>query len=295
MNTETFAPSAFAAQEICLQNLIDLERFPIHDLTSPARQLLVNQCRADLQAVGCSLVPDFILDSAVQSMREEAHRLLPQAWAVEENSNPYFVPDDPGLPEDHPKRFFERRSSAYINSDLLEPQSLLRKIYDSDVFVHFFCECLDIGPIYRWADPLGRNPYSVMVDGDYFPWHFDGNDFTVSILVQESDEGGDFEYCPNVRSGNNENFDAVRELLSGDRQGVKVLPLRTGDLQLFKGRYSMHRVTTTRGKNPRIIALPGYVTNPYLVNRIHHAQVLYGRSMPIHQERNLDRLHRLAD
>ena len=85
----------------------------------------------------------------------------------------------------------------------------LKKIYDSDVMVHFFSECLNVGPIYRWAEPLGRNPYSVMKDGDYFPWHFDGNDFTVSILVNESDEGGDFEYAPDIRSPKNENFNDV--------------------------------------------------------------------------------------
>lgn len=288
-------PTAFAALEIRLEDFIDLQRFPIHDLTSPVRQQLVDKCRNDLETVGCSHVPNFILDSAVERMRDEALRLMDQAWAFEDESSPYFVPDDTSLPEDHPKRFFERRSSAYINSDLLEPHSLLRKIYDSDVVVHFFSDCLNMGPIYRWADPLGRNPYGVMKDGDYFPWHFDGNDFTVSILVQESDEGGDFEYSPALRSPNDENFEEVKKVLYGNRENVEVLPLKKGDLQLFKGRYSMHRVTTTKGSNPRIIALPSYVTNPYLVNRPHHSAVLYGRHMDIHEERNMARLDSLTD
>ena len=295
MSNKQSLPSAYAALEIRLEEFIDLDQFPIHDLTSPVRRALVEQCRADLETVGCSHVPDFILDSAVQSMRAEAHRLLPQAWSFQDQSNPYFVADDPALPKDHPKRFFELRSSAYINSDLLESQSVLRKIYDSDVVVHFFCDCLNMGPIYRWADPLGRNPYSVMRDGDYFPWHFDGNDFTVSILVQESDAGGIFEYCPNVRSPGHENFDDVRRVLAGERENVITLPLKNGDLQLFKGRYSMHRVTSTNGPNPRIIALPSYVANPYLVSRAHHSEVLYGRSLPIHKERNLARLDSLID
>ena len=289
------APTAFAALEIRLEDFIDLDEFPIHDLTSPRRAELVAQCRDDLETVGCSHVANFITDAAVVEMRAEALRLIDQAWAFEDLSSPYFVPEDTSLPEDHPKRFFERRSSAYINSDLLEPQSLLRKIYDSDVVVHFFSDCLNLGPIYRWADPLGRNPYSVMKDGDYFPWHFDGNDFTVSILVQESDEGGIFEYCPRLRSPNDENFDEVKKVLHGERDKVVELPLRKGDLQLFKGRHSMHRVTTTRGPNPRIIALPSYVTNPYLVNRPHHSAVLYGRYMDIHEERNMARLDSLTD
>ena len=76
---------------------------------------------------------------------------------------------------------------------------------------------------------------------------------------------------------------------------VRVLSLKTGDIQIFKGRYSLHRVTVARGDEPRIIALPTYVTNPYLVNRPHHAEAFYGRAMPIHHERNLERLDDLTD
>lgn len=288
-------PSAYAAAEIRLDELINFEVFPIHDLNHPKRQALVEQCRADLNATGCSHIPNFFLDSTVQKMRDEANRLLAFSRSADDRINPYLVADDEALPINHPKRFFQTRTSSFINSDLLEADSLLRKIYDSDVVVHFISDCLNSGPIYRWADPLGRNPYSVMKDGDYFPWHFDGNEFTVSILVQEAEEGGDFEYCPDIRTPQNENFEDVRAVLDGGRDQVKVLKLRTGDLQIFKGRYSMHRVTKTIGNTPRIIALPTYVKNPFLMNRPHHAKAFYGRHLPIHQERELDRQDCLID
>jgi len=288
-------PSAFSAAEIRIEDFIDLDTFPIHDLSSPKRRALVEQCRADLEAVGCSHIPRFIKDSAIQEMLAEAKRLMSDARPADDFVNPYLTADDPTLPEDHPKRFFENRTSAFINSDLLEPQSLLRKFSDSDVVVHFVADCLNQGPVYRWADPLGRCPYSVMRTGDYFPWHYDGNEFTVSILVQASEEGGDFEYVPNLRTPNAENFSDVQKVLQGDRERVRVLKLREGDLQLFKGRYSMHRVTPTTGPTTRIIALPTYVTNPYLVNRPHHAKAFYGRAEAIHHERELSRSDNLTD
>lgn len=288
-------PTAFSAAEIRLEDFIDLDEFPIHDLASPKRQSLVDQCRADLEAFGCSHVPRFIKESAIQAMLEEANRLMKDARPADDFVNPYLTPDDPSLPDDHPKRFFENRTSAFINSDLIESHSLLRKIYDSDVVVHFVADCLNNGPVYRWADPLGRCPYSVMRTGDYFPWHYDGNEFTVSILVQAAEKGGDFEYVPNLRTPHSENFDAVSKVLQGDRERVRVLKLKEGDLQLFKGRYSMHRVTPTEGPVTRIIALPTYVTNPYLVNRPHHAKAFYGRAEPIHHEREMDRSDKLTD
>jgi hypothetical protein len=288
-------PSAFSAHEIRLEDFLDLERFPIHDLTSEKRAKLVAQCRQNLEKWGCAHVPDFIIPRAIEKMKEEAFRIMDGARRAHAWVNPYLTKEDTRLPEDHPTRFFEERTSSFINSDLLEGDSILRMIYDSDVMVHFVSDCLNVGPIYRWAEPLGRNPYSVMKDGDYFPWHFDGNDFTVSILVSEAEEGGDFEYAPDIRSANNECFDDVGAVLHGAREKVRVLSLKTGDLQIFKGRYSMHRVTTTQGESPRIIALPTYVTNPYLVNRPHHAEAFYGRSMAIHHERNLERVDNLTD
>ncbi|MGE4594996.1 MAG: hypothetical protein AAEF23_05710 [Gammaproteobacteria bacterium] len=288
-------PSAFSAHEIRLEDFLDLERFPIHDLTCEKRAKLVAQCRQSLEKWGCAHVPDFIIPPAIKKMKEEAFRIMDGARRAHAWVNPYLTKEDTRLPEDHPTRFFEERTSSFINSDLLEGDSILRMIYDSDVMVHFVSDCLNVGPIYRWAEPLGRNPYSVMKDGDYFPWHFDGNDFTVSILVSEAEEGGDFEYAPDIRSANNECFDDVGAVLHGAREKVRVLSLKTGDLQIFKGRYSMHRVTTTQGQSPRIIALPTYVTNPYLVNRPHHAEAFYGRSMAIHHERNLERVDNLTD
>ena len=179
-------PSAFSANEIRLKDFLDLERFPIHDLTSDKRSDLVARCRQNLEKWGCAHVPDFITSSAIQKMKEEAFRIMDGARRAHAWGNPYLTKEDTSLPQDHPKRFFEERTSSFINSDLLEADSILRMIYDSDVMVHFVSDCLNVGPIYRWAEPLGRNPYSVMKDGDYFPWHFDGNDFTVSILVSEA-------------------------------------------------------------------------------------------------------------
>jgi len=288
-------PSAFSANEIRLEDFLDLEKFPIHDLTSDKRAALVAQSRKDLDKWGCAHVRGFIIPAAIHKMKEEAFRIMDGARRAHAWVNPYLTKEDTSLPEDHPKRFFEERTSSFINSDLLEGDSILRMIYDSDVMVHFVSDCLNVGPIYRWAEPLGRNPYSVMKNGDYFPWHFDGNDFTVSILVNESEEGGDFEYAPDIRSPNNECFNDVKAVLHGVREKVRVLSLKTGDLQIFKGRYSMHRVTVTKGESPRIIALPTYVTNPYLVNRPHHAEAFYGRSMSIHHERNLERTDNLTD
>jgi hypothetical protein len=190
----------------------------------------------------------------------------------------------------------QERMSGFINSDLLPTTSLLNGIYSSNVMTHFVWDCLGTErPIYQWADPLGRNPYGVMETDHYFPWHFDGNEFTVSILVQKAEAGGVFEYVPDIREPNNENFERVQAILEGGREGVRELDLLPGDLQLFKGRFSMHRVTRIVGDTTRYIALPTYVYDPWRMNRPHHSEQYYGRATDAHRAREVALVDGLVD
>ena len=291
MSSEMKMPSQF----LDLNKIIDLEKYPIDDLENPITKGLINDCRERLDYDGCALIKDLVKQESLDRMRAEAERLYDQTFWSKGSHTPYFNKDDPTLPEGHPKRSFQERSSGYINSDILETDSDLRAIYASDVMTRFISECLGVSPLYIREDPLGCNPYSIMDPDNYFPWHFDGNEFTVSILVQESQAGGVFEYAADLRTPEDENFTGVKEILEGGREGVNQLDLRPGDMQIFKGRFSMHRVTKITGDRCRVIALPTYVTDPYFVNRPAHSEHLYGLALPIHYERENYRVDTLTD
>ena len=280
-------PTAFSAVEIDLDELIDLDTFPIHELASSDRAELVAEAQSQMRQYGCFLIPSLVRPEAVQRMNAEAATLHEQTNFVTDSNNPYFSADDTSLPEDHPVRRFQPRHSGFICSDLLWEQSPLRQLYDSDVVLHFVWECIGVGrPFYRWADPLGRNPYGVMETDHVLPWHFDGNEFTVSILAQKADEGGVFEYVPNIRRPDQNNYEQIQHILDGGRDGVRTLDLKPGDLQLFAGRFSMHRVTPIVGPTTRYIGLPSYVHDPYRMNRPFHSEAVYGRVTPHHIERS---------
>jgi len=274
------------APAIDLNAIVDLDRYPIDRLDAVTRTDLVAETRSQMDAVGCCRLSDFIRPEAVEQMLAEAVGLHDQAFWAEQDHNPYASADDPSFPEGHPRRVFQHRSSGFINSDLLPADSLLNQIYASNVFTHFVWQCIGTPePIYQWADPLGCNPYGVMETGHYFPWHFDGNEFTVSILVQKAVEGGVFEYVPDIRSPGVENYEHVQHVLEGGRDGVHELDLLPGDLQLFKGRFSMHRVTPIVGPKTRYIALPTYVHDPWRMNRPLHSINYYGRATDAHYAR----------
>jgi len=142
---------------------------------------------------------------------------------------------------------------------------------------------------------LARCTYSIMDSKNYFPWHFDGNDFTLSILIQKAKKGGVFEYYPDIRDHQNENYEQVAKVLNGERKGVHLLDLEPGDLQIFKGRFSLHRVTQIEGMSSRCIALPTFVDNPSRINRPQRSIDVFGRALPIHYERELYRPDTLTE
>ena len=268
-----------------IKEIINLEKYPINEINSAKYRELINYTRNQLNEDGCCLLSDFIKPDSIKRMKEEIDRNLGKIYFTNDKHNPYFTKEDSTLNEKHPKRIFSLRQSGYLNSDDLEKDSDLNKFYDLEEMIKFASDSLEVFPLYKWADPLGKNPYSVMHTDHYFPWHFDGNEFTLSVLIQKAEKGGLFEYVPDIRSKDNENFEEVAKVLKDDRTRVKSLDLKPGDLQIFKGRFSMHRVTKIEGKTSRYIALPCYVKDPLKINKPEHSKQVYGKALPIHFKR----------
>jgi len=81
------------------------------------------------------------------------------------------------------------------------------------------------------------------------------------------------------------NFSEVCRVLDGTSDLINVLELEPGDLQLFRGRHSLHRVTPLIGTTPRYVAIFSYVEQPDMVGSPERTEQLYGRTLPIHWER----------
>jgi hypothetical protein len=101
-----------------------------------------------------------------------------------------------------------------------------------------------------------------MGEGDQLQWHFDQTDFVVSLAIQSAEAGGDFEVAPRIRAADDERYDEVATVLSGDRAGVETLPMRPGTLLVFECRYSLHRVSPIHGQRWRHVGLLAYDTKP---------------------------------
>lgn len=267
-----------------LASLVDLHCYPIDDAT-PARDNLIKSCREQLAHDGCCHLPGFLSPNGLAAFHDGAAFVAGSAHRSEEVVNPYFTDDDPTLASDHPKRYFAPRSNGFVPADCIDDGNALRALFSSDALTRFFADSLNVDPLYVYADPLADVIVNVVDPGDGFPWHFDTNDFSITVMIDPADSGGLFEYAPNIRSPGDENYEGVRKILDGDRQRVHSLDLRPGDLQIFKGRNSMHRVSTVEGSSQRRIAIYSYTREPGMVGKPKRMQQLYGKALPIHFEK----------
>jgi hypothetical protein len=139
--------------------------------------------------------------------------------------------------------------------------------------------------VYPMADPLAGLVVNVLEPGREHPWHFDTNLFTVSLMTRKSEAGGLFEYCPGIRSGDDECLAEVRGVITGaSRKAVRQLDLAPGDLQLFKGRYALHRVAPVTGGRARHTVIFAYCEQSGVVGTPERTRQLFGRVLPIHED-----------
>ena len=268
-----------------MHDLINLSKYPI-DEPNDILENVIEQVRTDLATDGCAIIRGFLSKEGVSELIKETTKVAHNAHHSSALTNAYFTADDPSLPTSHPKRQFFERSNAFIPADNFLKSGALRKIFDHEGFDEFIRACLSEpkNKFFRYADPLADAIVNVSSEGNGFPWHFDTNNYTVTLAIQNAAEGGEFEYAPMIRQ-KDENFAEVSKVLKNQSEQIKSIVLQPGDLQLFKGRYSLHRVAPLKGSVPRYVAILSYVEEEGMVGSIERTKQLYGRVLPIHYER----------
>jgi hypothetical protein len=261
--------------------LIDTGRYPLPQLRQPHMQARVAGYHDHLERLGCLVLPGFIRPEALAHIRDETRRLSPQAHFNDTQTNPYSSAEAPNLPESHPRNVLMDRSNGFVGGDLIPHDSAIRGLYHDSAFQAFIAACLGVEQIHEYADPIAGLVVNVLRPGCQHPWHFDTNEFIVTLMSQKPDEGGDFQYCPGIRTVKDENYDGVAKVLAGDREPVRTLTLRPGDLQIFFGRFALHRVARTSGQRERHTVILGYAKEPGLMGDKEKSKRIFGRSVPV--------------
>jgi len=261
-----------------MQHLLDLDRYPLHDVLSESGQALIETCRRDLAKNGMFNLAGFVRPRALAQCVTELRPILgDRAFTHRRYHNIYFKDEIAGLASDHPAlRRFETTNQTICADQMAN--SLICRIYEWPPFVDFLAAVMDKKRLYPMADPLARvNVMSYRAD-EALNWHFDRSEFTTTLLLQSPAAGGEFQYRSDLRSEGDPNYNGVARLVAGECDAVRTLLLKPGTLNVFKGKNTAHRVTPVVGDRERIIAVFSYYERPGVQFSENERLGFYGRA-----------------
>ena len=266
--------------------IINYQRYPIDLADDPRRRAAVDRVRAELASDGCAVVRNFFSQAGLAALLAEAEARKPQTYySPSKACNVYLNDGNPDFPPAHPVNVFLPRTNGFITADLFGEETHARRLYYWEPLKRFLADCLDRDELHIYEDPVSNMIVNVGKPGQQFNWHFDTNEFTITMLLQAASSGGVFEYIPGLRNADDECYDEVGRVLDGDRSRVRRLELDAGDLQFFLGRFSLHQVTENTGNNDRLLLIMSFADAPGMIGSLERVRNLYGKVTDAHAER----------
>ncbi|MBT8408514.1 MAG: 2OG-Fe(II) oxygenase [Alphaproteobacteria bacterium] len=245
-----------------MSGFVNLGRYPLDRPQSRSYARLVQRCKSELTRDGLFNLPGFIHPETAQA---EAQRLAPRmansSFTHARRHNIYFKKAVEGLADDHPALTVFKTSHNTLCADQLQ-DSPVAYVYNMPQLQRFLATVMDKPALFPMADPLAAFNVMSYAEGQALNWHFDRSEFTVTLLLQEPQAGGVFEYRTDLRSAKDPNYDGVARLLAGkDPQKIQ-MQVAPGTLNVFRGVNTPHRVTPVKGAQARMIAVLTYYEAP---------------------------------
>ncbi len=267
-----------------LSGLVDLERYPLDAPGSPGWLALLDQVRAQLAVEGCVTLPGFLDADALAQSRKDIAAAAEHVPLRTQRGSVYARADlEATLEEDDPRRMQLEWFAGHVTRDMIPPYAAAHRLYVSGLFKQFVAAAVDHDRVFEYADPLAGLVATILPPGGRYPWHYDTNEFVVTIMTQAPESGGVFEYHQDLRSPGDENLDGLGRALRGtSEQPPRAISCVPGDLQLFLGRYSLHQVSEVGGDTARHVLVLSYADRPGVIGPVDRTRAVYGRVTEAH-------------
>ena len=255
-----------------IEQIVDLDRYPIHDLNREAGRRLAATGRSRLESQGYFSLPEFVRGPALARMAAEMRTRAHLAYRRHLVFDPLLkiAGGEPGDFDDEERHDFDRM--GVLAGDEMGPGSSVARLYEWGRLTRFLGTVLGVDSFHRCIDPLLSCTATILQPGDAHGWHCDSNDFVVTLLLQGAAAGGVFEFAPKLAPGgaaewgggarSRDEASVLSVLFDDPAARVHQPPLAPGCLFVFHGRQSPHRVTAVEGDRDRIVAVFSYDTKP---------------------------------
>jgi hypothetical protein len=261
-----------------MRHLLDLDRYPLDRPDSVEWRRLVDRCTAELAANGMFNLDGLLLPGVAEQAVAGIQPVMDtQSHTHKRSHNIYFKRDVAGLYAGHPALREVETVSHTVCADQI-PASAVLAIYEYGPLVQFLAATMGKSSLHPMQDPLARVNVMSYRDGETLNWHFDRSEFTTTLLLQEPEAGGEFEYRSDLRADDDPNYEGVARLLEGRDPLVRSLKLKAGSLNVFRGKNTAHRVTGVRGNRERMIAVFSYYEKSGVMFSDEEKLGFYGRA-----------------
>jgi len=239
---------------MCILNkIVNLNLHPIKT------DVYIKTCNKEIIRNSSLQLENFLNVNALIKIQEEAKILHNKAFYCSQGHTILLNKKDNNLSNDDPCNIEMTSDKGCIPHDLIPQKSYLNQLYQSQEFIYFIEKTLGVPKIFPYKDNLSSINYNYYEKNQQLGWHFDNASFAITLMIENADSGGIFEYINKGRDyeKNYINKKLIHDTLSG-KHPVKKLAAKPGSLLLFYGRNYLHRVTPVTSNKCRILVTLNY-------------------------------------
>ena len=236
-----------------ISSIVDYNNHPIEDIK------YINNCNSLIKKNSLLVLKDFLSKKSLENILNEAKDLEDKAFYCQQQHTVLLSKQSDSIDKNDPLNILMTSDKGCVPHDLLSKSSDLNTLYNSGIFKSFIRNVLNLDKIFPYADNLSSINLNYYQKGQQLGWHFDNASFAITLMIQSSTLGGEFEYITEGRDSNANYID--KKLISnviGGKNEPNLLNVSEGTLILFYGRNYLHRVTPVQSDIPRILITLNY-------------------------------------
>ena len=236
-----------------LDRIIDFNKHPIND------NAYINKCKTTIKQNSLLILENFLSNKSLKSILNEAKDLENNAFYCQQKHTILLDKQSDKLNKNDPLNILMTSDKGCVPHDLINKNSDLNILYNSNIFKNFIKNVLNLKLIFPYVDNLSSINLNYYQKGQQLGWHFDNASFAITLMIQSSPLGGEFEYITRGRNSNKDYIDKefISNIINGNNIPNK-LDVNDGTLVLFYGRNYLHRVTPVKSSTPRILITLNY-------------------------------------
>ena len=236
-----------------ITSIIDLNKHPIND------DNYIKYCNASIKKNSLLVLESFLSHQSLELILNEAKKLEDKAFYCKQKHTVLLNKKSDNLDKKDPLNQLMTSDKGCVPHDMINQDSDLNTLYNSNIFKNFIKNVLNLEYIFPYVDNLSSINLNYYQEGQQLGWHFDNASFAITLMIQSSPLGGEFEYITEGRDSNNNyiNKELISKIINGNYIPNK-LDVNNGTLILFYGRNYLHRVTPVKSKIPRILITLNY-------------------------------------